>query len=155
MTSTIVTQRNVGALGKVKRLSAAASGTAGGTGDNTAVTGVTIDRMVAGALAGSIALAIIGESTLAAAATLSLAYTVQDSVDGSTWTTYATGANAVISTGATGGSTNGIELDIDIDLGPAKRFVRILFTPDLSAANTDTFALRAVGFLAGFDRVPQ
>lgn len=155
MTSTIVTQHDAASLGRIRRLSAHAAGTAGGSGDNTAVTGSTIDRMSGGSLAGSAALAIVGETTLAAAATLSLAWTLQHSADGSNWATYASSTNAVISTGATGGSTNLIELEIPVDLNSANRFVRLNFTPDLSAANTDTFALRAVGFLSGYDRLPQ
>ncbi|MDO1582423.1 hypothetical protein [Rhizobium oryzicola] len=155
MTSTAVTQHDVASLGRIRRLSARASGTAGGAGDNTLVTGATIDRMSGGSFAGSAVFALVGETTLAAAATLSLAYTIKHSPDGSAWATYATGANAVISTGATGGSTNLIEQEIPVDLNSAYRFVRLEFIPDLSAANTDTFDLRAVAFLSGYDRLPQ
>jgi hypothetical protein len=41
----IVLQRDVGSLGALKRLSAAAAATAAGTGDSTTTTGATIDRL--------------------------------------------------------------------------------------------------------------
>lgn len=155
--SDLVLQRDVAALGSLLRLSAASSAVAGGAGDNATVTGVTIDRLGFGngSLAGVLNAGVAYDAVLAAAATLSISYVVQDSDDGVTFASYRTGAASVVATGpAGGGAVNGV-FDIgSINLSSARRYIRLNYTPDLSAANTDTAALRAIGFAAGFDRLP-
>jgi hypothetical protein len=130
---------------------------AGGAGDNATVTGATIDRLGFGngSLAGVLNAGVAYDAVLASAATLSISYVVQDSDDGVTFASYRTGAASVVATGpAGGGAVNGV-FDIgSINLSSARRYIRLNYTPDLSAANTDTAALRAIGFAAGFDRLP-
>ena len=58
-------------------------------------------------------------------------------------------------TGATGGSTETGTIEINVSLRGARRYVRVNFTPDLSAANTDTAALSAVIVFGGAERLPQ
>jgi hypothetical protein len=156
MTSTIVLQHNVGALGALKRLSAAAAAVAAGAGDATTVTGVTIDRMGfgLGSMPNSAVFAILYDATLATGKTLSLGYAVQDSADNSNFSDYATATSAVIATGATAASVVAGELQVDVDLQSARRFVRFNHFPDLSATQTDTSVTRATGFFGGFDRLP-
>lgn len=153
----IVTQHSMAELLTAKIASAFAAATAGGTGDNTAVTGLAIDRFATGALAGNVEFILAYQATLAAAATLSLkTIKIEQGDDGTNWdaTAYQTFTDAVVATGKTGGSTERGALKLKVDLGSAKRFVRIDFTPDLSAANTDTASVVAVANLAGFDRLP-
>ena len=153
----IVLQRDVAALGALVRLADASSATAGGTGDATSVTGATIDRLGFGngSPAGVMNAGVFFEAVLASAATLSIGYAVQDSADGTNWTDYQTATYAVVATGASGGSTAKGTFDIgSVNLSSARRYVRLNYKPDLSAANTDTANFRAVGFAAGFDRVP-
>jgi hypothetical protein len=151
-----VLQRDVGSLGALKRLSAAASAVAAGTGDSTTVTGVTIDRMgfPNGSMPNSLALAFPWEAVLATAKTLSIGYAVQDSADNANWSDYQTATYAVVATGSTAASAAAGELEVSVNLSSARRFIRANHALDLSATQTDTAASRAVGFFAGFDRLP-
>ena len=106
----MVTQKDPGNQRKSVIASAFVTATAGGSGDNTAVTGLTLDRVSLGV--GNTALFRINwEAVLAQAATLTLGSVgVQHSDDGSTWATYTppTGAltdPGVVGTGPTGGGT--------------------------------------------------
>lgn len=156
--SDIVLQKDVAGLGSILRLSAHGAATAGGAGDATTVTGVTVDRFSIGN--GSMPIvANVGvayEATLASGATLSIGYAVQDSVDGSTWADYQTATYAVVATGPNGGGAKTGVFDLgSVNLSSARRYVRLNYMPDLSAANTDTANTRAIGFVAGFDRLPN
>lgn len=156
MTSTIVTNRNISQLGALRRLSSGSSATAASTGDATSVTGVTVDRMGFGipSMPMSLALGIVYETNLATSKTLSIGYAVQDSADGSNWSDYQTATYAVVATGSTASSALTGQLEVAVDLSSARRYVRANYQPDLSATQTDTASFRAVGFFAGFDRIP-
>ncbi|MGB8600875.1 MAG: hypothetical protein WCD42_01630, partial [Rhizomicrobium sp.] len=146
---------DVAALGSLKNLSAAASATAGGTGNATATTGHCIDRFgFLGGIAGCAAFALLWEATLATGATLTLAYVVQESPDGTIWSEYASGSS-VVATGNAAGSAQYGAFEIGVDLHSAGRYVRLNSTPTLSASATDTANTQATGFFAGFDRLPQ
>jgi hypothetical protein len=155
--SDIVLQRDVGSLGAIKRLSAAASATAAGTGDSTTTTGATIDRagFAAGSMPNTLAAAVVFEATLASGKTLSVGYAVQDSADGTNFADYQTGTYAVAATGPSGGGAVSGEFGINVNLSSARRYTRVDFALDLSATGTDTAVARAVGFFAGNDRLPQ
>jgi len=156
--SDIVLQRDVASLGAILRLSAAASATAGGTGDATTVTGVTVDRFSIGngSMPLSANMGVAYEAVLASGATLSIGYAVQDSADGTTFADYQTATYAVVATGPSGGGTKTGVFDIgSVNLSSARRYVRLNYIPDLSAANTDTANSRAIGFAAGYDRLPN
>lgn len=157
--------------------SAFATATAGGTGDDTLVVGSTIDRfnLVPNGLKGTISgvvpfggtFLLAYSAVLAAAKTLSIvAATVQDSADGTNWTTIydITGAAApipptwpaagVFDTGAAGGSTQHGVITFSTDIKKAREFVRFSFTPDLSNTSTDTLSIVALAVLSGIDEVP-
>lgn len=153
MTSQI---RNIGALISVARALANTALTAGGSGDNTAVTGSIIDRGAHG-FPQSAVLAIPYTATLAAGATLSIAYTVQEGNQAnlSDAGTLLSGASAVVATGPVGGGTVTGVFEVDLLISGAGRYVRANATPDLSAANTDTAAISGVLVMAGADRLPQ
>lgn len=124
---------------------------AGGTGDATAVTGATIDRLGYG----SAKVVLVSRAVLAQAATLALAVEYQESSNGSDWdTAVALQASTTVATGGSGGST---ELDIttfDIDLSGKKRYIRVNYTPNLSAANTDTAEATCALVMGGADTLP-
>jgi hypothetical protein len=153
--SDIVLQRNVGALGDLLRLTDQAALTAAGSGDATTVTGQTIDRegFAGGSLPNSAEIAVLFAATLASGKTLSVTFDVQDSLDGTTFADYATSAALVAATGPSGGGTVKGQLEFPVSLGSARRYVRLLFLPDLSATGTDTAVAIAAGFFAGFDRL--
>lgn len=152
----IVLTHDVASLGAMKKMSAVTSLTAGGTGDATTVTGTTIDKygFDGGGLPGALAAGIAFEATLTSGETLSLGWTVQHSADGSDWSDLATGSETV-ATGTSTTTTFSDVAEIGVDLAPAERYVRLNFTPDLSADGTDTATAVAAGFFAGFDRLPQ
>src|SRR5262252_1802352 len=137
--------RNVGALGDILRLSDHATATAGGTGDATSTTGISIDRegFSTGSLPLSMLASVAYEATLGSGNTLSIGYAVQHSADNSNWSDYQTATYVTVATGASGGS---------VQKGAWK--VRFNFNPDLNRAGTDTGYYDAVGFIGGFDRQP-
>lgn len=137
----------------VRRAAANTAVTAGGAGDATAVTGVIIDRAALG-WAESVVAAIPWTATLASTQTLSIAYTLQHGEDAglSDAATLATATGAVVATGA--GTVTGV-FEVGVSLRGARRYVRLNFTPDLSASGTDTAALSAVLVFAGANRLPQ
>ena len=155
--SDIVVQANIGSLGALKRLSAAASATAASTGDSTTTTGATIDRAAfsSGGMPSSGVFGVVWDTTLATDKTLSVGYAVQDSADGTNWSDYLTATYAVVATGSTAASALSGVLEVNVDLRSARRYVRLNSAVDLSATQTDTAVSRSVGFFAGSDRLPQ
>ena len=165
--SDMVLQKNLGALIDAKALSAALSWTAGGSADNAAFTGLTIDRegFSTGSLPRSADIDVAFSATLAAGKTLSLAMTLNSSPDGSNWTAYATQAAAVVATGPTGGATvEGVARMVvasadnpsntpGVNLGSAQRYLQLVVTPPLSATGTDTAPMIGVGVVGGFDQL--
>jgi hypothetical protein len=151
----IVLQHNVGALGDLHRLTDHGTSTAGGTGDATTITGLTIDRegFGNGSLPNSALMGVIYEATLQSGQTLSIGYAVQDSADSSTWNDYQTATYGVVSTGASGGSTNKGQFNVQVSLTSARRYVRFNYNPKCSATATDTTYSDGVGFFGGFDRL--
>lgn len=152
--SDIVLQKNVASLGSLRRLSDQAALTAAGSGDATTVTGVTIDRLAfGGSMPGSAELAVLFAATLASGATLSVTFDLQDSADNSNFSDYGTTAALVAATGPSGGGTVKGQITQGFSLMGARRYVRLLFLPDLSATGTDTAVAIGSGFFAGFDRL--
>ena len=95
--------------------------TAGGSGNNDAVTGVIIDR-AAYDMPLSAAICIRWKATLAANKTLSLSWVLEHGTEsnlGDT-TNYATGGPIVVATGPSGGATLEGVLQIPIDLAGAE-----------------------------------
>lgn len=147
--------KDIGALLKVLRAAGNAAVTAAGAGDATAVPGEIIDRAEKG-MPQSGVLAIPFTATLAEGETLSVAYTVEEGEedDLSDASTLAS-ETVVAATGPTGGGTVTGCVEIDVKLRACGRYVRLGYTPDLSASGTDTAALSAVLVCGGMDRLPQ
>lgn len=148
--------RSIGDQIKVLRAAANTAATAGGSGDNAEVTGVTLDRAAIG-YPQSAVVAVPYTATLASGATLSLSYVVQsgEASNLADAATLQSGASAVIATGPAGGGTVSGTFSVNVPLAGAGRYVRVKLTPDLSAADTDTAALSAVMVFGGMDRLPQ
>ncbi len=148
--------RNIGALVSVLRAAANVAATAGGSGDDTLVTGEILDRGAIG-FPQSAVLGIPFAATLAEGETLEIGYAIQtgNAANLSDASTLQSGVKAVVATGPTGGGAVQGTFRVDVPLGGAGRYVRANFTPDLSRANTDTAALSAVMVLGGADRLPQ
>ena len=148
--------RSIGDKVSVRRAAANTAATAGGAGDNTLVTGVVIDRAALG-WPQSAVIAVPFTATLAAAATLTIADTLQhsDAADLSGAATLSSQAAQTVATGPAGGGTVTGTYERNVSPRGAKRYLRVQFTPDLSAANTDTAALSAVLVTGGAERLPQ
>ena len=134
--------------------------TAGGAGNSAAVNGLAIDRFKYG-VATAVAFDVVFQGTLGAGNTLSItAAAIQDSADGETFDnfqpagTVTTVPAGVVATGPAGGGPVQGASRYGIDLRMARRFVRFVFTPQLSAATGDTATLTAVATFGGFDRLP-
>lgn len=133
-----------------------ATATAGGAGDNTEVNGSTIDRDFGNDMPLCGALSLLFNATLAQDKTLSVTeLKVQDSADGNSWTDYATlDAPGVVATGPAGGGAVKGQATVKVNLSSARRYVRAVFKPDLSAADTDTASMSVAWVLAGFRNLP-
>lgn len=127
--------------------------TAAGSGDATEVDGAWIDRRGYN----SIKVVIPYTATLAESETISVAANLQDASasDGTGAADFGTALSSTVqATGDTGGSTETGVVEMDFDVSGADRYVRIQFTPDLSASATDTAELAAVYVLAGSNENP-
>lgn len=146
---------NIGGYVGAKRASDNVAVTAGGAGDNTQVVGQIIDRQAL-SLPLSILVLILWKTVLAAAATLTLKSVLiehgDDSAlaDAATYATLETAGGTAVATSAGGGTVRG-ESKYSVDLNGAKRYIRIKYTPDLSAANTDTAELSSCFVTGGSD----
>lgn len=152
----MVLQRNVGELITVRNGSTSNSLTAGGAGNNTTKTGIVIDRM---ALTSpdplSMVASVLFDATLASGSTLAVQVVVNDSADNSTFAAYASNSSGgiVVATGPSGGGAVSGQVNLNVNLSSARRYIRIDHVPNLSRGGTDTALSRAVGVLAGFDRL--
>jgi hypothetical protein len=131
--------------------------TAGGSGDDTEVNGAWIDTRGFESLEAIISFT----ATLAANETLSLAAQVQHAslANGSDGEDVSTDhikalASTAVATGEAGGSTETGVHALGIDLTMLKRYVRVQFTPDLSAADTDTAKVGMAYVLGGARNAP-
>lgn len=141
-------RNNIGAFGK-QLACGLVHATAAGTGDNTAVTGATIDRKGYD----SLQLGMAWKTSLTASETLAIAAEIQDSADGSSWNTAV--ALYAATTVATGALTNSVGAKrTNVDLTGYDRYVRINFTPNLSASGTDVAVVAATAFLGGAQNPP-
>ena len=124
--------------------------TAGGTGDNTMITSDSTETFLG---FNSVKVVVGAKATLASGATLKIVKAqLETSANGSDWTLVDTIAEDVtLGTGASGGSTGAhlTPFEFDVDRSQLSAKLRVLVTPDLSAANTDTAIIS--GYIVGYD----
>ena len=168
----IVLQKNIGALIDLKPLLPVLSWAAGGGSDSVTWTGTSIDRggfaggpLSVGEMPLSMDVAVYYSAKLASGATLAFNFDIQDSADNSSFADFQTVGAATIATGPSGGGTvAGFQRMVvsnsnaptgmpGIDLTGARRYIRLLVLPHLSATVTDTAVITAVGIFAGYDRL--
>jgi hypothetical protein len=138
-------QKNIGAY-----ISAAYAGdvdsiVAGGAGNNVEVNGPAVDRFAYNDPL-SVAVVYAIKATLAAGKTLSLGYSLQHSSDGETFTDFAPAASAVV---ASTSGANDLIIKQSVDLSGAERYVRVAYTPVLSATATDTAVISPLFVFGG------
>jgi hypothetical protein len=123
--------------------------TAAGSGDNTEITGNSID------LLGYTSLEIVTHytTTLTASQTLSLLTKYETSSNGSDWNTAVTlQASTVVKTGAVTAG-DGVHA-LSLVTGHLPRYIRFKVTPDLSHSGTDTASVCGVAILGGAQVIP-
>jgi hypothetical protein len=113
--------------------------TAAGTGDNTKVTGETVDTYASGQRGESAILAIFAHASLTATKVLTCAAEIQESEDGSSWDTAVSLFTATTVVSGTGEQFG--QYEYGIKLKQRKRYIRVNVTPDLTAGATDTAAV--------------
>lgn len=128
-------------------------GTAGGAGDNTEVDGAWIDRQGFE----SVVAYVVITATLGAGETCTVIGNLQASATaaGASPVDIGTAPAALVLTSVGGGTEVGVlEIPGNLVQSDVARYIRAQFTPDLSAANTDTFEASMVYVLGGADVLP-
>lgn len=122
-----------------------ATAVAGGTGDDTAITGASVlaDKYNSGKLV------ITYTTTLADTKTLDLDVLFYHSDDNSTWTTVTVETAKVVATGTTGGSTHTGVYEYDFNREKIGRYIKCTVTPNLNATGTDTARVATLFVLGG------
>ncbi len=148
--------KDMGAYMAPEHAGVAVSVTAGGAGDATEVNGAWIDTKEFE----SMEVLFDYTATLAEGETLSLAANIQDADDiagtgaADVSTEYLTAmAATVVATGDSAGSTETGVYGMGVDLTMCKRYVRVQWTPDMSAGSTDTAEVKAV-YVKGGSKYP-
>lgn len=122
--------------------------TAAGTGDNTKVTGQTINN-INGGQSGLLLIPFV--AALTNTKTLSFAIEVQESADGSAWdTAEALQALTVAVTADSTTNFHGVQ-KLEVDLKKRKQYLRFNITPDLNNSGTDTCTWSSVLVVGGDD----
>lgn len=127
--------------------------TAGGAGDNAEVTTPWVSRDGFT----SMLFAVFGKAVLQDTETLTVdGLSIEDADDdqGTGAAEYQAITDTLVLTGDTGGTTERGQVEVEVDLGGAKEYVRAKYTPDLSAANTDTATIASAFVLGGAAELP-
>lgn len=150
---------NVGGVVAVVRASDNVAVVAAGAGDNVQVVGQILDRsLFANPL--SAVFAILYKLVQAGATNFTLAYQIEHGDDPAL-------GDAAVLTGPggvtfsqvatlqeTGAGTKRGQKEIDVDLAGAKRYLRLKYTPDLTAGGVDTVELASLAVFGGADTLP-
>jgi hypothetical protein len=147
---------NIGSRIAVVRASDNASLTAAGAGDNTQVVGQIIDRTLYN-FPLSVVAVITAKAVLATTQKLTFKSVLLEHGDASNLSdaaTFSAPADADVLVDPGGGSTMRGQKEYDIDLAGAKRYLRLKFTPDLSAGSVDTAEVSSALVFGGSDTLP-
>lgn len=132
---------------------------AGAGSDNVAANGLSIDQ-TAQVKAETLAILLGWEATLANGATLTVTWKLQDSADNSSWADIVVPpvGNPIDVSGtmlftATSATTFRGVIQAECPLEYCRRYVRITYTADLSAANTDTASFSGIALFGGVSRL--
>ena len=141
---------NFGALCKVEYGNILATKITAGltTLDNVDYESATIDR----AGYGSAKIMVGYSASLACGVTAPAKITVamKDSTDDSTWTDY---ADVLASSTLAAITSTGVK-EVDVDLASYSRYIKVKYTPDLTASNTDTLITGFDVLLGGATELP-
>lgn len=145
-------QTDILAYTKAVRALPNGTATAAGAGDNTEVDGPTIDRRALSDRGHTAMLLVPYTTALASGQSLSASLQFQDSADGSNWDDLEA-AQVQSQAGGGGGTFTGV-FAYRLPIRRARRYIRVQFTPNLSASGTDTAAWSGVVVIAGQQQLP-
>jgi hypothetical protein len=130
--------------------------TAQTAGANAAINGKTFDRRAQSDRFHSVMIVGQLQATLASGKTASVALKLQDSANDSDWTDYGTALAATQSHDAAGGAITALSNTVhhSVDLATARRYIRMVVTPSMSATDTDTCVATGVMVMGGADAIP-
>ena len=144
-------QKNIGAYISAVYAGDVDSIVAGGAGNGAEVYGPAVDRFAHNEPLSVLAVYAI-KATVATGKTLSLGYSLQHSSDGVNFTDYAPVAAAVIANGT--GAAQDIVIQQSVDLTGAERYIRVAYTPTLSATATDSAVISPLFVFGGENMLP-
>ena len=126
---------------------------ANGAGDATEVTSGYIDRQGYE----SCKVFIAYTATLANGESLAIAANLQDAGDssGTGVADYGTVLASTVQVTSSGGGVETGVVELDFDLTGAKRYIRLQFTPDLSASGVDVADVTGIVVLGGAEKQPS
>jgi hypothetical protein len=126
--------------------------TAAGTGDNTAVTGQSIDTYASGQRGESMSFIVAAHADLTATKVLTVAAEYQTSEDNSTWAAAVSLYSATTVVSGTGEQYGVKETHLKIKGLP--RYIRFNYTPNLTASGSDTAVVVGVAVMGGCKYAP-
>jgi hypothetical protein len=129
--------------------------TAGSGGDGAAINGVEIDTQSLPTRFNNVTALVPIEAVLGEDETATIDAKVQtrEEADGD-WVDVAGADGQIVLTGGAGGTTERGVLKVGADMAFAQRRLRVVVTPTLSAAATDTAAVSATLIFAGAEALP-
>jgi hypothetical protein len=146
-------QRNIGSFVKAIAGLANFSVTAAGSNDNTALTGITLDRQTIDQTVLSGLFVVQYNATLGDMQSVDVSCAFEDSADGSSWDPYdgGPGSDDLETIQLAGERAKGFKCQ----LGGARRYVRAKPKFNCSAGGTDTVAVRGgIWIVGGADELP-
>lgn len=150
--------RNIGSFVKAMAGLANFTVTAGAGNDDVALTGLTLDRNGIDQLCLSALFVVNFNPTLGDMKSVAVSCAFEDSADGSSWDAYLPGPPDF----ATGNPVHTVQIageraiGFKCQLGGARQYVRAKPKFNMSAANTDTVAVRGgVWIIGGADELPM
>jgi hypothetical protein len=117
--------------------------------DGSALNGLTFDRNSYAAMLLSCKVSVLCAAVLASDETLTVACALEDSANGSSWAEYSTAAADVVIS-----ESGNAVAEFNFDLSGARRYVRPVITPTLSATSADTVTLGAIVNVGGSVELP-
>lgn len=140
--------RNVGAF--IRGLPALVNTSRTTGNDGVAINGATIDRNTLATAVRSAKLVVLADAVLGTGETLTLRGRLEDSANGSSWAALAGETPADVVETLTGLHVAGFDFNIE----GARRYIRAVVTPTLSASASDTVDVAAVLVVGGAYETP-
>lgn len=143
-------------IGSYLNVAPGVASTAQTAGATSAANGKTFDRLAQADRGHSVMIVGSMQATVASGKTAALTLKLQDSANDSDWTDFGTASAAIPTHDAAGGAISNVANTVkhSVDLASARRYIRMVATPTLSATATDTCVFYGFLALGGADTIP-